>query len=127
MEQDMQLKANVERMFIRKPDVDIYKPSVMAAVITAASAMSRESEVATPEMTTEELLDLYGVTGDGKVTSLLGMQSSYIQLNTGYSVIVEDMGSASINYQAQKESYDALYGQISERSKERLKESGKLL
>lgn len=128
MEQDMSLKRNVEKMFIKKSDADIQQPSVMAAVITAASAMSRESNgLATPEMTTEELLDLYGKTDDGMVTSLLGMQSSYIKLNTGYSVEVEDMGSAAANYRAEQEAYDAMYGQIAERAKERTMESGKSL
>lgn len=128
MEQDVSLKQNVEKMFIKKTDANIQQPSVMAAVITAASAMSRESNgLATPEMTTEELLDLYGKTDDGMVTSLLGMQSSYIKLNTGYSVEVEDMGSAAANYRAEQEAYDTMYGQIAERSKERTMESGKSL
>ena len=94
-------------------------------MITAASAMSSESEgIATPDMTTEELLDLYGKTDDGQVTSLLGMSSAYIQLNTGYSVQVEDMGAASANYRAQKPVYDMIYGQIAERARVRQEEKG---
>ena len=55
------------------------------------------------------------------------MSSSYIKLNTGYSVEVEDMGSAYANYSAQKEEYDRLYTSISERAKSHEKEEGKAL
>lgn len=125
MEQDAILKRNVENVFVDKSKADVAQPHVLAAMITAASAMSRESEgIATPEMTTEELLDLYGKTEDGQVTSLLGMSSAYIQLNTGYSVQVEDMGAASANYRAQKPVYDMIYGQIAERARVRQEEKG---
>lgn len=125
MEQDTILKRNVENVFVDKSKADVAQPHVLAAMITAASAMSRESEgIATPEMTTEELLDLYGKTEDGQVTSLLGMSSAYIQLNTGYSVQVEDMGAASANYRAQKPVYDMIYGQIAERARVRQEEKG---
>ena len=125
MEQDIVLKRNVENGFVDKSKADVTQPHVLAAMITAASAMSRESEgIATPDMTTEELLDLYGKTDDGQVTSLLGMSSAYIQLNTGYSVQVEDMGAASANYRAQKPVYDMIYGQIAERARVRQEEKG---
>lgn len=125
MEQDTILKRNVENVFVDKSKADVAQPHVLAAMITAASEMSRESEgIATPEMTTEELLDLYGKTEDGQVTSLLGMSSAYIQLNTGYSVQVEDMGAASANYRAQKPVYDMIYGQIAERARVRQEEKG---
>ncbi len=125
MEQDIVLKRNVENVFVDKSKADVTQPHVLAAMITAASAMSRESEgIATPDMTTEELLDLYGKTDDGQVTSLLGMSSAYIQLNTGYSVQVEDMGAASANYRAQKPVYDMIYGQIAERARVRQEEKG---
>ena len=125
MEQDIVLKRNVENVFVDKSKADVTQPHVLAAMITAASAMSRESEgIATPDMTTEELLDLYGKTDDGQVTSLLGMSSAYIQLNTGYSVQVEDMGAASANYRAQKPVYDMIYGQIAERARVRKEEKG---
>ncbi len=128
MEQDIELRARVENTFIKSPEADIAQPSVLAAMITAASAMSRESNgVATPEMTTEELLDLYGKTEDGQVTSLLGMASPYIRLNTGYSVQVEDMGAAAANYRAMQAEYDAIYGQIAERAKSHEKEAGRSL
>ena len=125
MEQDIVLKRNVENVFVDKSKADVTQPHVLAAMITAASAMSRESEgIATPDMTTEELLDLYGKTDDGQVTSLLGMSSAYIQLNTGYSVQVEAMGAASANYRAQKPVYDMIYGQIAERARVRQEEKG---
>ena len=125
MEQDIVLKRNVENVFVDKSKADVTQPHVLAAMITAASAMSRESEgIATPDMTTEELLALYGKTDDGQVTSLLGMSSAYIQLNTGYSVQVEDMGAASANYRAQKPVYDMIYGQIAERARVRQEEKG---
>ena len=125
MEQDIVLKRNVENVFVDKSKADVTQPHVLAAMITAASAMSRESEgIATPDMTTEELLDLYGKTDDGQVTSLLGMSSAYIQLNTGYSVQVEDMGAASANYRAQKPVYDMIYGQIAERARVQKKKKG---
>ena len=125
MEQDIVLKRNVENVFVDKSKADVTQPHVLAAMITAASAMSRESEgIATPDMTTEELLDLYGKTDDGQVTSLLGMSSAYIQLNTGYSVQVEDMGAASANYRAQKPVYVMIYGQIAERARVRQEEKG---
>ena len=125
MEQDIVLKRNVENVFVDKSKADVTQPHFLAAMITAASAMSRESEgIATPDMTTEELLDLYGKTDDGQVTSLLGMSSAYIQLNTGYSVQVEDMGAASANYRAQKPVYDMIYGQIAERARVRQEEKG---
>ena len=70
MEQDIVLKRNVENVFVDKSKADVTQPHVLAAMITAASAMSRESEgIATPDMTTEELLDLYGKTDDGQVTT----------------------------------------------------------
>ena len=52
------------------------------------------------------------------------MSSAYIQLNTGYSVQVEDMGAASANYRAQKPVYDMIYGQIAERARVRQEEKG---
>lgn len=128
MEQDMELKTKVETTFIKNPDANIEQPSVLAAMITAASQMASASNgITTPYTTTEELLDLYGKAEDGMVTSLLGMQSSYIKLNTGYSVEVEDMNAAAVNYQAQQVEYDAIYRQISERAKARAMESGKSL
>ncbi len=128
MEKDLELKRSVENIFITdEKKADVVQPHVLAAMITAASAMSIPSGITTPEVATEELLDLYGKTDDGKVTSLLGMSSSYIKLNTGYSVEVEDMGSAYANYSAQKEEYDQLYSGIAERSKSHTKEEGKVI
>jgi len=125
---DLELQRTVESLFIAEAKKqDVAQPHVLAAMITAASAMSIPSGITTPELTTEELLDLYGKKEDGKVTSLLGMSSSYIKLNTGYSVEVEDMGSAYANYSAQKEEYDRLYTSISERAKSHEKEEGKAL
>ncbi len=128
MDYDVELKAKVENTFLKKPEASIEQPSVLAAMITAASQMANASDgITTPYTTTEELLDLYGKSEDGKVTSLLGMQSSYIKLNTGYSVEVEDMGAAAATYQAQQATYDEIYNRIAERAKSHEKESGKSL
>lgn len=126
--EDVELKRSVESIFIsEEKKQEVAQPHVLAAMITAASAMSIPSGITTPEVTTEELLNLYGKEEDGKVTSLLGMSSAYIKLNTGYSVEVEDMGSAFANYSAQKDAYDKLYSGIAERAKNHTKEEGKSL
>ncbi len=129
MEQDIILRSQVEHLFVAEDKrANVNQPHVLAAMITAASAMSRESNgIATPEMTTEELLDLYGKKEDGQVTSLLGMASPYIRLNTGYSVEVENMGAAAANYRAMQAEYDTVYGQIAERAKSHEKEAGRSL
>lgn len=124
-EQDMMLRAQVENVFVAKDKREnITQPHVLASMITAASQMSKASEgIATPEMTTEQLLDLYGKKEDEAVIHFLGMASPYIKLNTGYSVEVEDIGAATLNYRVQQATYDEIYRQIAARANVEEKET----
>lgn len=114
---DLILRQKVEKVFITKEGVNVNEPNVIAAIITAASAMSRESNgIITPDMTTMELLDLYNKVDDEDVTNLIGMSSSYVNLATGYNVEFENMQAAMGNYRSNKNSYDEIYTKLSNRA-----------
>lgn len=123
--EDMKLKKEVESIFVDPTKVQgEMKPNELAAMITAASSMSVLSQgIATPEMTTTELLDLYGKKEDPQVTSLIGMSPTFVNSTIGYSVDFRDMSHAMANYDNAK--YDPLYTSISNRHMSHEMESGK--
>lgn len=95
-------------------------------MITSASMMAIVSERnASREITTEELLDLYGKTEDKNVTDLIGMSPNFVKMNTGYSVDFQDYSKASAAYQSEKEKYDKIYEEIYIRNDTRKLENGK--
>lgn len=125
--EDLSLKKQLENTFIKKEDIqNIYEPNVLAAMITSASMMAIVSEGnASKEMTTEELLDLYGKTEDKNVTDLIGMPPNFVKMNTGYSVDFQNYSEASVAYQSEKETYDRIYEKIYSRNEMRKLGNGK--
>lgn len=118
---DLELKSILQQTFIKSEIADISQPSVLAAMITSASMMSEFSDGnASSEMTTEELLDLYGKTGDKNVTDLIGMPQNFVKGNTGYCVDFQDYSAASSAYQSEKETYDEIYQRIYKRNEIRI-------
>lgn len=116
---DAILKKYAESIFVDpRKKADMSKPNNIAALITAATKMSHHSgKLATPDMTTTQLLDVYGVSDDKKVTDLLGMSSNYVKSNIGYSVDLEDISASKANYNAQQGTYDELYSILAMREK----------
>jgi hypothetical protein len=125
--QDALLRNKVETTFLKK-DVSVNEPHILAAMITAASEMSICSDgIATPEMTTEQLLDLYQKKDDENVSNLIGMSSGFVKNNIGYSVQFEDMIAAEVNYHAEKPTYDEIYRGIAARANAKENEAGKTI
>ncbi len=119
---DAILKEKLESNFV-KNDATIEEAPVLAALITAASKMSRVVETtAAEEVVTDQLLDLYQKADSQEVTQLVGMSSSFIKNNTGYSVDVDDYAAAIKAYQAEKQKYDDLYNRILSRAQLKQKE-----
>ena len=119
--QDLKLKSNLNNTFNSKK-ADINQPSVLAALITAASKMARCTEFVTEEMTIQQLLDLYQKSDDELVTGLIGMGPQYVKNNIGYSVDFNDISFAQMAYQANKKSYDELYTAIQQRAVAKIEE-----
>ena len=112
---DMRLKRVVEALF-NQSKADVNDPAVLAAIITAASKMARCSEMVTEDITVEQLLDLYEKVDDPGLTKLIGMGPQFVKANIGYSVDFNDYGSSMANYNQNKELYDGLYSDISNRA-----------
>lgn len=125
--QDLVLKEKVEKVFIQN-QADINQPSVLAAMITAASQMAIQSNgLATPDMTTDELLNLYEKSDDQQVTDLIGMSSAFVKTNIGYSVEFEDASLATMAYNSIKSTYDEVYRSIAIREATRNMNTGRSL
>lgn len=112
---DLKLKQDLDKLFNAK-GADINEPNIVASVITAASKMARCSDIATEEMTVEQLLELYKKNDDTLVTSIIGMGPQYVQSNIGYSTDFNDYGNAMATYNANKEGYDSVYSNIAQRA-----------
>ena len=97
-------------------------------MITAASQMAVQSNgITTPDITVEELLHLYEKTGEREVTDLIGMSSSFVKANIGYSVEFEDSNLAATAYNSMKSEYDELYQKIATRQVTRNMDTGRSL
>lgn len=112
---DLMLKKNLESTFnIKKANIN--EPIVLISMITAASKMANCSSVVTEQTTIEQLLDLYQKSDNNEITSLIGIGSQYVKNNIGYAVDFNDIESALIAYQANKQVYDKIYSDISQRA-----------
>ncbi len=126
---DLCLKNQLERTFIKKEEhMNVSSPNILAALITASSMMAIPSDgIATRQMVETELLDLYGKAEDEQVLQLIGMSPSFVKTNIGFSVDFQDYSSAYVAYQAEKDTYDKIYEQISNRNKEHEINNGRSL
>ena len=127
MDNDIRLKNSLETVFIQK-EVDMSNPAVLASLISAASGMALSSNnIIDSETTRDELLNLYGQSENENLRNLSYLNSNYVKANIGYSVQFEDYDRAAACYNAEKQTYDSLYTQISERAKQHQQTTGKSL
>lgn len=126
MDNENSLKNMLKETFV-KQEVDMNNPIVLASIISAASGMANVSDIISEEKTRDELLNLYSQGENTELRNMSYINSNYVKHNIGYSVEFEDYGKASTCYNAQKDVYDKLYGQISELSKTHEQTTGKSL
>lgn len=130
MERDLLLKKQVEELFI-KNGASTENPSVLAAMITAASHMATITKMCnkkipiTEEIVQEQLLDLYDKSNDELVTDYLFMPSDFAMGVIGYRVKYDNISNASTSYMEDKEHYDALYNSMIARKQIKDEEKGK--
>lgn len=111
------LIGKIEGLFIRKENVERNQATI-GAVITAASEMSKYSDIVNSEDTKNHLLSLYQVDRDPVVLSLLNMVPAFVENTIGYSADFINPMVAKANYESQKEAYDEIYNEIDARIKE---------
>lgn len=112
---DLKLKSEVERIFNVK-GADSNETHVLAAIITAASKMARCTEIVSENITVEQLLDLYQKNEDKELASLIGMGPQYVNAAIGYHVDFNDYSNSLYAYKSQKEDYDKVYTEVSQRA-----------
>ena len=107
---DLQLFSGINELF-NKNNAELNNNTI-AAIITSASKMAINSNIATPEETSLVLQDLYQVTNNEEVLNLIGMPESYAKTLIGYAVNYNDYTSSTIEYNTHKEQYDKFYKNI---------------
>ena len=112
---DLQLFSGINELF-NKNNAELNNNTI-AAIITSASKMAINSNIATPEETSLVLQDLYQVTNNEEVLNLIGMPESYAKTLIGYAVNYNDYTSSTIEYNTHKEQYDKFYKNIVLRAK----------
>lgn len=115
---DEMIKQKAESIFVQK-DCDRMAANVRAAIITAASKMAIPASIVTEEAALEELIRVYGVQETTEVLDLIGMAPQFVKSAIGYSVDFNDLASASVNYDANKDEYDFFYREIEAKMQER--------
>lgn len=106
-----QIKQMAIGLFVKK-EVDLRAPHIIAAIISAARGMSLCSETVSPNDVVDTLLEVFEVKGNPEVESLVGMNSSFVKQNIGFSPVFEDASIAMMSYTNQSASYEALYEAI---------------
>lgn len=109
-----QIKQMAIDLFVKK-EVDLTAPHIIAAIISAARGMSLCSETVSPDDVVDTLLEAFEVKGNPEVETLVGMNSSFVKQNIGFSPVFEDASVAIMNYTVQAGSYEALYGAIKDK------------
>lgn len=104
------IKKLVESQFIKK-ECELDNPTIVAAIITAAAKMARLSNIATETETLACLIELYGAEENQYAGE---MPPQFVKSNIGYSIDFNDIGPASVAYDADEENYNALYTAIHE-------------
>ena len=112
---DLQLFSGINELF-NKNNADLNNNTI-AAIITSASKMAINSNIATPEETSLVLQDLYQVANNEEVLNLLGMPENYAKTLIGYAVNYNDYTSSTSEYNTHKEQYDKFYKNIVLRAK----------
>ena len=112
---DLQLYSIINELF-NKNNADLNNNTI-AAIITSASKMAINSNIATSEETSLVLQDLYQVTNNDEVLNLLGMPENYVKSLIDYAVNYNDYSSSVNEYNAHKKEYDKFYKDIVLRSK----------
>ena len=112
---DLQLFSGINELF-NKNNAELNNNTI-AAIITSASKMAINSNIATPEETSLVLQDLYQVTNNDEVLNLLGMPENYAKTLIGYAINYNDYNSSISEYNTHKEQYDKFYKNIVLRTK----------
>ncbi len=115
------IKSMTKKLFLKKDGVNLEDAHILASMITAASKMAICADGGNEYETMDELLDLYGKTGDKNVSDLIGMGPQYVRSNIGFSVDFMDYSCATAAYLADKDQYDQYYGMVHMRSETRNK------
>lgn len=117
------IKKLVETQFIKK-ECDLNNPAVVAALITAAAKMARLSNIATETETLACLVELYNAEENQYAGE---MPPQYVSMNIGYSIDFNDIGPASVSYDADEQDYNAVYTAIHEYMMKKENETAKTM
>lgn len=112
----MNLKIYINKLanelFVQK-DVNSNDPQVIAALITAASEMSKYSEITSPEEVIEALSKIYDVIGFKEIEDMIGaLGPQFVKTIIGFPVNFVNFAQAQMAYIASNEKYNDLYQSI---------------
>lgn len=104
----------ITKLFIKK-DCNLSSLDVIAALVTAATAIAHCSSIATPSEVEETILQIFSASDNVQINELLGMEYTTVNALIGYDVNFRDVDEALKEFEKNKDSYEFLFSTIKEK------------